>query len=74
MLRWAALARRCRSVVLVVRISRRTGCSELDADLLTGTSDPRDLLDSGLDDLVSRLRRSAEGRSVPLSGVQSSCR
>ena len=44
------------------------GLQEQDGDLLTALRD-HDLLDSAHDDKVSRMRRSAEGRSVPLSGT-----
>jgi hypothetical protein len=40
-----------------------------DADLLTALR-ANDLLDSDQEDQVSRMRRSAEGRSVPISGVR----
>lgn len=39
-----------------------------DEDLLTALRD-RELLDSDHDAIVSRMRRSAEGRSVPISGL-----
>ena len=45
-----------------------TGLQHQDADLLAVLRQHR-LLDSAHDDQVSRMRRSAEGRSVPLSGT-----
>ncbi|MCG8006855.1 MAG: BrxE family protein [Candidatus Thiodiazotropha lotti] len=45
------------------------GLLEQDGDLL-GMLRSHDLLDGDQEDQVSRMRRSAEGRSVPLSGIR----
>lgn len=45
------------------------GLQAQDGDLLTALRD-RDLLDSDHDAQVKRMRRSAEGRSVPISGIR----
>ncbi len=44
------------------------GLQAQDGDLLTALG-AHDLLDSGHESQVSRMRRSAEGRSVPVSGI-----
>jgi len=46
------------------------GLEQQDGDLLS-VLQGHNLLDSEQDDQVSRMRRSAEGRSVPISGVRS---